>query len=348
VLRAWAIAKRDLEDAFRNSTFLLILIGPVVCSILFFHLSSDDDFGKPTLGVVGSRQEGLGLVLSTSDAVLVQSFDSLTTARTALDDGTIDGYVYLEPQLADSILADDFPPLSLFVVETDSLKTRLLERAIESAARTVAGQEVPLDLQLEGEVGRKGDADWSKGMLPSWLVFTAMSGLMFCSASMIEEKDHRTMLGVLTAPVSMVELWVGKVGSGFILSFLSTLAVLLGNGIIPSALLLLHLMAGCLAFAALGILVGLLCSNGAAANAATSTLFMVIYIPLALQEMSVIFQKVAMFTPAFYLQRGTRYMMDGLTSGGLADFTILLAFVLGFTAMGLWASKDTKRILLGI
>ena len=39
-------AKRDLEDAFRNSTFLLILIGPVVCSILFFRLSSDEDFGK--------------------------------------------------------------------------------------------------------------------------------------------------------------------------------------------------------------------------------------------------------------------------------------------------------------
>jgi ABC-type Na+ efflux pump permease subunit len=347
VLRAWAIAKRDLEDALRNSTFLLILIGPVVCSILFFHLSSDDDFGKPKLGVVGSRQEGLGLVLSTSDSLLIHSFPSASVAQEALDSGAVDGYVQLDSQLANSILIDEFPSLTLYVIETDSLRTRLLERALESAARTVAGQEVPLDLQLEGQISRKGDADWSKGMLPSWLVFTAMSGLMFCSASVIEEKDHRTMLGVLTAPVSMVELWVGKVSSGFILAYLSTLAVLLGNGIIPSAYLLLHLMAGCLAFSALGILVGLLCSNGAAANAATSTLFMVIYIPLALQEMSVIFQKVAMFTPAYYLQRGTRYLMDGLISRGLADFTVLLAFVLGFTALGLWASKNTKRILLG-
>ena len=289
----------------------------------------------------------MGLVLSTSDAVILESFDSVGSARKGLDSGAIDGYVLLEPQLAEWILADEFPSLSLYVLETDSLRTRLIERAIESAARTVAGQDVPVDLQLEGKVSLKSDADWSKGMLPSWLVFTAMSGLMFCSASVIEEKDHRTMLGVLTAPVSMVELWVGKIGSGFILAYLSTLAVLLGNGIIPSAYLLLHLMAGCLAFAALGILVGLLCSNGAAANAATSTLFMVIYIPLALQEMSVIFQKVAMFTPAFYLQRGTRHWMDGSTSGGLADFTILLAFVLGFTALGLGASRNTKRILLG-
>ena len=348
MFRAWAIAKRDLEDAFRNSTFLLILIGPVVCSILFFRLSSDDDFGKPRLGIIGSRQEGLGLVLFTSDHLVAQSFSTVEKARTALEEGDIDGYVQLDSTLAPSILADEFPTLALSVVESESLKTRLLERALEHAARTLAGQEVPIDLHVEGKTARKGDAGWSEGMLPSWLVFTAMSGLMFCSASMIEEKDHRTMLGVLTAPVSMVELWVGKVGSGFILSYLSTLAVLLGNGIVPSAFLLLHLMAGCLAFSALGILVGLLCSNGAAANAATSTLFMVIYIPLALQEMSVLFYKVAALTPAFYLQRGTRHFMDGATAGGIADLTILLAFVLGITALGLWASRNTKRILLGI
>lgn len=345
--RAWAITQRDLEDALRNSTFLLILIGPVICSILFFRLSSDDDFGKPRLGLVGSRQEGLGLVLSTSDSVVLSSFDSLELAKSALDDAEVDGYLKLDSSLAEAIVADDFPYLELHVVETESLKTRLLERAIESAARTVADQELPIDLQVQGLTGREGDATWSEGLLPSWLVFTAMSGLMFCSASIIEEKDHRTLLGVLTAPVSMVELWIGKVGSGFTLSYLSTLAVLLGNGIIPSAYLLLHLMAGCLAFAALGILVGLLCSNGAAANAATSTLFMVIYIPLALQEMSLLFYRVAVFTPAFYLQRGTRYFMDDLTVKGSTDFLILLAFLGLFALLGLWTTKKPERILLG-
>jgi len=348
VLRAWAIAKRDLEDAFRNSTFLLILIGPVVCSILFFRLSSDDDFGKPHLGIVGSLQQGLGLVLSTSDQVVVHGFVEDTLAAKALEEGQIDGYLLLDEEVAPSIVAGEFPILTLQVTETESLRTRLLERSIETAARNLAGQELPLDLEVEGKTARKGDVSWSEGMLPSWLVFTAMSGLMFCSASFIEEKDHRTMLGVLTAPVSMVEMWVGKVGSGFILSYLSTLAVLLGNGIIPSAYLLLHLMAGCLAFSALGILVGLICSNGAAANAATSTLFMVIYIPLALQEMSVLFYKVAVLTPAYYLQSGTRHFMNGAIAGGMVDFTILLAFVLGITALGLWATRNTERILLGV
>ena len=319
----------------------------MVCSILFFRLSSDDDFGKPRLGLVGPRQEGLGLVLSTSDSVRLMSFSSSPEAKVALDKGKIDGFVVLDQDLSSQIQNDGFPTISLHVVETESLRSRLMERTIENCARTVAGQEIPVDLQIQGVIGRKGDVSWAQGLLPSWLVFTAMSGLMFCSASIIEEKDHRTLLGVLTAPVSMVELWVGKVGSGFILSYLSTLAVLLGNGIIPSAYLLLHLMAGCLGFAALGILVGLLCSNGAAANAATSTLFMVIYIPLALQEMSVLFYRAAIFTPAFYLQRGTRYFMDGHTMNGLTDFLFLLAFLAGFALLGLWAARNTKRILLG-
>jgi ABC-type Na+ efflux pump permease subunit len=347
VKRAWAITKRDLEDALRNSTFLLILIGPVICSVLFFRLSSDDDFGKPRLGVVGSRQEGLGLVLSTSDAVLLSEFSDEVVARAALEDGTVDGFVVLEPSFSEQVQEDLFPVLSLEVIETESLRSRLMERAIEEGARTIAGQEVPVDLQVTGKIGKKGDVSWGEGLLPSWLVFTAMSGLMFCSASIIEEKDHRTWLGVLTAPVSMVELWIGKVGSGFVLSYLSTLAVLLGNGIVPSAYLLLHLMAGCLAFAALGILVGLLCSNGAAANAATSTLFMVIYIPLALQEMSVLFYRAAIFTPAFYLQRGTRYFMDGQTLGGMTELFILLCFATAFGLMGLWVTRKPEKMLTG-
>jgi len=346
-MRTWAIIKRDLEDALRNSTFLLIIIGPVLCSVLFFRLSNDDDFGKPKLGLVGTRQEGLGLVLATSDSVLLTSFENETGAREALSDGEVDGFVVLTDDLSREVAEDLFPTVTLQVVETDSLRTRLIERALEEAARTVAGQEIPLDILVEGKVGRRGEADWGEGLLPSWLVFTAMSGLMFCSASVIEEKDHRTWLGVLTAPVSMVELWVGKVGSGFVLSFLSTLAVLLGNGISPSIYLLLHLMAGCLAFAALGILVGLVCSNGAAANAATSTLFMVIYIPLALQEMSVLFYRAATFTPAFYLQRGTRYFMDGQIGSGTEELMILLGFLFAFALMGLWVMRKPARILMG-
>lgn len=345
VNRSWAIIKRDFEDALRNSTFLLIMIGPVVCSVLFFRLSQSEDFGKPRLGVVGSRQDGLGLVLATSELVQFLSFDSPELARSALSKDRVDGYVVLPAELASEIQNDGFPPLTLEVEETDSLRTRLLERALEEAGRTVAGQEMPLDLVVHGSVIKNENEDWAKGMLPSWLVFTAMAGLMFCSASMIEEKDHGTLLGVLTAPVSMVELWVGKVGSGVVLSFLSTIAVLLGNGIIPSMYLLLHLMIGCLAFAALGILVGLLSSNGAAANAATSTLFMVIYIPLALQEMSVLFYRVAAFTPAFYLQRGTRYFLGGYTSKGTIDLGILLGFAAGFALMGILAARKPERIL---
>lgn len=346
--RAWAIAKRDLDDALRNSTLVLILIGPVLCSLLFFKLSSRDDFGKPVLGVVGSLQEGVGLVLSTSDSVVLRGFATQQEAAQALDKGRVDGYIELRAELAQEIVGEEFPSLALHVVETESLKTRLLERALEESARTVAGQELPLDLILDGETTQKGRADWAQGMLPSWLVFTAMSGLMFCSASLIEEKDHGTLLGVLTAPVSMVELWIGKVGSGVILSFLSTLAVLLGNGIFPSAHLLLHLVVGCLAFAALGILVGLLSANGAAANAATSTLFMVIYIPLALQEMSVLFYRIAAFTPAFYLQRGTRFFMDGQAMRGSIDLGILLGFALVFALAGMWVSRRPSRILQGI
>lgn len=346
---ALAIWQRDLEDALRNSTFLLVLIGPVLCSILLFRVSSGDDFAKPTLALVGSQQEGLGLLLATSDALKISSFPDLASAEQALRSGKVDGVLEVPPDLARAIIAEDLPLLTLRVQDAKGLRAALLARVVEEASRTVADQSLPIDLEIRGDQGvsKGSDKDWARGLLPTWLVFTAMSGLMVCSASFIEEKEQRTLLGVLTAPVSMVELWVGKVGAGLTLALLSTLAVLLGNSIIPSAWLLLHLIAGCASFAALGILVGLLCSNQSAANAATSTLFMVIYIPLALQELSTVLNRAATLSPAFYLQRGSRAFMSGQTENGLWDLAVLVIYLLVLSALGLWAGRNAKRILPG-
>lgn len=347
--RAWAICRRDLEDAVRNSTFLLVLIGPVLCSILFFRVSATDDFARPTLGLIGSRQEGLGLVLSTSDALKLRTFESLDEGRSALAAGEVDGLLQIPGDLSGAIQAGALPSLDLLVPNAGSLRAALLSRVIEESARTIANQEIPIDLVVNGTEGgkEKPDGDWSTSLLPSWLVFTAMSGLMVCSAAFIEEKEQRTLLGVLTAPVSMVELWMGKVGAGLTLALLSTLAVLLGNSIIPSSLLLLHLIAGCASFAALGILVGLVCSNQSAANAATSTLFMVIYIPLALQELSTVLSRAATLSPAFYLQRGSQAFLAGRTENGLADLAVLVIFLFVLSGLGLLAARSSKRILPG-
>jgi ABC-type transport system involved in multi-copper enzyme maturation permease subunit len=347
LFRIWAIWQRDLEDAVRNSTFLLVLIGPVLCSILFFRVSQTGDFARPTLGLVGSRQEGLGLLLSTSDALKLRHFESLEQGLPALKAGEVDGLLEIPPGLSRAIADKELPSLRLRVGETGSVRSALLCRVIEEGARTIADQEMPIDLEIDGAFAPKAGQDWTSGLLSSWLVFTAMSGLMIASASFIEEKEQRTLLGVLTAPVSMVELWVGKVGAGLTLALLSTLAVLLGNSVIPSSLLLLHLIAGCASFAALGILVGLVCTNQSAANAATSTLFMVIYIPLALQELSAVLSRAATLSPAFYLQRGSRALMAGQMENGLADLAVLVIFLFVVSGLGLWAARSSKRILPG-
>lgn len=345
--QAWYIFCRDIEDALRNSTFLFVLVGPVVCSVLFFRVSRTEDFIKPKLGIVGSRQEGLGLILSTSGSVVVESFTSYDAADRALQRGGVDGIIELDHKVTEQILNRELPILTLKVKQKDALKATLLRRAIEEAGRTVADQELPIDLEVSGSELAGVSKGWSRGLLPQWLVFTAMSALMLVSASFIEEKEQRTLLGVLTAPVSMVEIWLGKVAAGFSLAFLSTIAVLIGNSVVPSPLLLLHVAVGCLSFAAMGILVGLICSNQSAANAVTSTLFMVIYIPLALQEVSSLLSRVAILTPAYYLQHGSQAWMAGQVRDGAEDLVILLIFFLGLSGAGLWLARQPRRIFPG-
>ena len=151
---------------------------------------------------------------------------------------------------------------------------------------------------------------------------------------MIEEKVTGTLAQVLTAPVTMVEVVVGKVGAGWLLATVSTVLVLILNRA-PAGLGTLTLIAiGCLTLAAVGVLIGLVTANLSAANAATSALFMLLFIPVALAEFSQVMERVAIYSPAYYLQKGVAKGLAGQQVG--YELTVLSAVAIAIFVVAAW------------
>lgn len=326
-----AILVKDLEDAVRSHTLVLVLVGPVILSVFFTRSFSDKDLRRPELALFDPGRSGLARVLRASDLVRLREVSSAESGRQLVENGELAAFLVVSQGFDEELLADEFPRLDLTVDETASGKVALIREAVRAALREQVGQEIPADIRVE-RIGKSQKP--VAGLLPLWVVFTALSGLMVSSSSFIEEKDSGTLAQVLTAPVSMVEVIVGKVGVGFILATLAAVLVLVFNGITPDVRLLGLTAVGCLAFSSLGVLIGLGAASQSAANAATSAIFMVLFIPVALADYSQTMGKLAMLSPAFYLHRGVGAGLGGHAAFWMQDMLALSATFLGICLVG--------------
>ncbi len=333
----WAFFRKDLEDALRSQTLLFVLVAPVILSIFFVQSFGKKDFRPPKMALYAAESTRLERALQTRESIELEVVESEEEARRAVQDRRVSLAVLVDSGFDRSLEAGEYPVLRLLTDPAEVARVALGREALRSALRDMVYQEMPADIRVE-KLGLS--SDWAGStMLPTWVVFTALSGLMVASSSMIEEKVSGTLPQVLTAPVTMVEVVVGKVGAGWLLATVSTALVLILNRA-PAGLGVLTLIAvGCLALAAVGVLIGLTTANLSAANAATSALFMLLFIPVALAEFSRVMAKVACWSPAYYLQRGVARGLAGQSVG--YELVVLTSVAVSiFVAAAWWLRRQ--------
>lgn len=321
----WAFFRKDLEDATRSHTLLLVLLAPVILSVFFVNSFGEKDFRPPKVALYAAEPSRLETALKARESLELEVVDSTESARQAVLERRACLALVVDKGFDKALEAGDYPVLTLVTDPAEVARVALAREALRSALRDMVYQEMPADIRIEklGEV-----SEWGSGagatMLPTWVVFTALSGLMVASSSMIEEKVSGTLPQVLTAPVTMVEVVVGKVGAGWLLASVSAVLVLILNRAPAGPGVLLLIAVGCLALSAVGVLIGLMTANLSAANAATSALFMLLFIPVALAEFSRVMARVAVLSPAYYLQQG---VARGLVGQGVGYELVVLTSV---------------------
>lgn len=297
-----ALFWKDLEDAAHSQTLLVMLLGPVVLSILMARSLGSSDLRRPRVVVFDPGQSGLVRVLEGSELIKIEKVASWQEGRQLVERGRAPALLGVPDGFDRQLQQDEFPRLDLAVDESYRGQVAVVREAIRAALREQVGQEIPADIRVDKV--REFTGAPRKTLLPIWVVFTALGALMVTASTLVEEKEKRTLSAILAAPVELWEVLAGKILAGVLLAALaSSLVLALNEGFTGSwAVQLLLVTLGCVVFAVIGTLVGLSVQSQATANAVLSGLYLLLFVPVALADVSATMFQVARWLPTYYLQ----------------------------------------------
>ncbi len=246
---AAAIAAKDLIDALKNYRLLAIILMPIGFSVLFGLLYRDapssaaivayDPGGSQIVKSIGEL-EGWSLWVATSETeveptmteqnalagvVLPADFDARLAAgdRPPLKiilNGAQDGRFGARRLLIDLILVQSGQPLPVDLVETTINSSESDAGSTSPASAPVAN--VLQELSLQGY------------LLVTWsMMGLAMVGMYMVPTLLVEETERKTLDALLVAPVSYVDLIVGKALVGLVYASLSAGLVFALNAQVP-------------------------------------------------------------------------------------------------------------------
>ena len=342
----WAFLLKDMEEAARSHVIFFILIGPVLLSVFFTHFFNGGDVRHPVVLVCDRGSSAFVQALRTTDLFQLQENRDWNSCLEAVRLGKACGAVLLNEDFDEALQSDSFPELPIAVNEASMAQAAIFREGVRGALRQLARQDIVADIRVERVNPNSGHNHLS--VLPIWLVFTCLGGLILASSSLTEELESKTMAAVLMAPVRLVDVLVGKTLAGFAIALLSSLLVLfLNSGGAGSAMtLLVLLLLGSLLFAVGGLVFGLFARTQVVANAVAPMLYMVLFVPLALADISEGMRVFSRYLPTWYLFDGvSKALLNGVDVsqlmghvGCLAGCTLLLI------AVGVWKLRFRQAV----
>ncbi len=157
-------------------------------------------------------------------------YDDAATLRSAVERGAVDFGLALPAGFDDAIVSGAKPSVTAWVWGESLAKDRLvLGAAMASLVRGVAGgaSAVTVETVL---VGEGAFVPWSERLLPMVvLVAVFIGGIFLPAASLIEEKERRTLSGLLVTPATAGEVIAAKGVVAGIVCFVMGMVVLAMN-----------------------------------------------------------------------------------------------------------------------
>lgn len=256
--RVGRVLAKDLRLGPRSPMVLWALVLPVVLTVLLRGIFGGLLDSNPRLGVLDAGGSEITTGVRAVEGIEVQSYFNLAELEADVLAGDLDAGLALPAGFDDAVRGGQQPPLQLWISGQSLASSRgIIIAALLGLLRDLSGDAPRVDVEVVqlGEAGLPLDVR----LLPLLVVMAvAIAGAMVPAASLVEEKEKRTLLSLLVSPASMGEVLTAKGVLGWLLAMAAGLVTLAINGALGAApvVMVVAVALGAVMMVEVGLLLG--------------------------------------------------------------------------------------------
>lgn len=223
------ILGRDVRMGPRSPFVLYALVIPILLTVLVQGIFGDLFAPEPRLDIVDEGDSSVTSQALALEGFAVTKIVDLDTMLARVEANDADAGLYLPAGFDEEVINGDQPELQ-FYVGGESLASNRIILAVTTLEliRGIEGSEPPVDV-LVVQLGEAGP-DVSRRVLPILLMMAvAIAAGFLPAASIVQEREDRTLSALLVSPASMSDFLGAKAGFGVILALVTGFVTLALN-----------------------------------------------------------------------------------------------------------------------
>jgi ABC-2 type transport system permease protein len=353
----WAIFRKDILDAIRNTYIFVALLLPVGMSLLFSVMLPSQNFSNPVfkVAVYDPGHSQILEKLRAAAGVDITLVDSAEQAKARAADGSSIGLV-LPSDLDASIAAGEKRDIQLFYDSGRTVVTQItVNRLLEGFLRELAGQQLPARITTVDIAPPAANAapafDVAHYMLVLLIVMgTVMTGVFVVPTILVEEKEKQTLQAVLVSPASYADIVIGKSLVGMVYALLSAFILLALNGGFAGApaVSVATVFLGSLFLVLTGLLLGAIFKTTAQVNTWSSIIMLALLFPamfVMIQAPPEPIPTLLRIIPTSHISTALNAALSGTVSfaGAGVDLLILAGCAAVVFGAVLWVLRQERR-----
>lgn len=288
--RIYSIIKKEFLESFKNKTVLIVILLPVLASLLFSIVGSNEIDKVFNIAVV-EEESAFSIFLNDVDNIQVRSFQDVDEGIQLLKSGQIDGLIRNDGGF--TVYLDSSQSLTYFFLKDN------LENLIEIYLNKTPDlniEFVPLNSTIS-----------SLSFLPVWITITVtMIGVLIISGSFAEEKENKTLYSIIISPASKFDILVGKGIFGVLFTFITISIMCFLNGVFSIGFINIiklstAIIVASVSFTSIGLLIGSFTDTQSTARSVGTIIYFPLLFPTLIADLSNFTRVFAKLFPTYYL-----------------------------------------------
>ncbi len=353
VPRALRVMEKDLRLGPRSPIFLWSLALPILLTLVVTLVFGSLLEPPARLAVVDEGSSVLTAELQQTEGIQVTVLDSTEELMAGVEAHDYDAGLVLQEGFDEAVRAGEQPQLQ-FVVSGQSLASTRAILAVTTLdlIRELSGEPAAVDVV----VTQVGDADYvpvEDRMIPLLVIYAVVvAGIFLPAASLVDEREKRTLDAVLITPTRMSEVLLAKLALGVLLAVLmGTVTLLINSAFVQPVGMIVFLVVGAVMLAEAGLMLGLWAKDGNTLFSAIKAGGIIVVMPVIFNLFPTLPQWIAKLFPTYYFLQPIYEMSVAGTALGdhlwqlAVSVGICLALLPGVASLGRRAERRSAMTI---